>query len=77
MASMRVCEIEANINLMVQLEERLELLNTSILKQGKKRISSEVIEGTLKYKVCLVFNYIVKVKVAKYLILEIGMIVDR
>jgi hypothetical protein len=62
---------------MVQLEERLELLNTAILKQGKKRISSEVIEGKFHYKVCLIFNYIVKVKVAKYMILEIEMIVDH
>lgn len=71
---MRVCETEANINLVVQLEERFELPNTTILKQGKRRISSGVIEGTLQYKVCLVLNFILKVKVAEYMILGIGIV---
>lgn len=53
---------------MVPLEERLELLNTAVLKQGKKLIYSGIIEGTLQYKVCLIFNYIAKVKVAAYMI---------
>ena len=48
--------LAANINLMVQLEKRLETAKCYILKLGKKPIFNGVgKDGSLQHKVCLIF----------------------
>lgn len=59
-----VYEIEANINAVVQLEERLEIVEYYIINKEKKPISRRVVEVALQHKVGMNFNYVIKVQVA-------------
>lgn len=57
-------EIEANINAVAQLEERLEIVEYYIINKRKKPISRRVVEVALQHRVCMNFNYVIKVQVA-------------
>lgn len=59
-----LCAIVANFNLIVHFGERLEIAYYYILKSGREPVSNRVVEGTLKQKMCLIFNSIVRAKVA-------------
>ena len=63
-----LCQIEANVNLIVQLEERLEITYYYTPKQAKDPISNGLVKVPLHHKVCYTSNYIVNAKVMEFVI---------
>ena len=59
MVSKRQCAmvfVRKLINLIVQLEERLEIVLYYIMKHRRNPVCNGVVEGTLQHKVCPIFN---------------------